>query len=220
MMRRITLLLCVLGAIASPVAAQTSDRIGIFGVGQFGYMRFAAEKSFDAILGTTGGSFGGGGAEFRVGNVFLNASIDRFKKTGQRVVVEDGEVFHLGIPDTVTVIPVAVSAGWRFTSEHATPYIGGGVGRMFYNEQTRLPEKASCGCRTSNPGELLDTVDARFATYHALAGIEFRNEWAATAFEVQYTRAPRTIGVGGASAAFQETNLGGLTGRIRILFGH
>jgi hypothetical protein len=37
---------------------------------------------------------------------------------------------------------------------------------------------------------------------------------------VQYTRAPHTIGVGGASAAFQETNLGGLTGRIRILFGH
>jgi len=207
MRRRITLLLCVLAVAASPAAAQTSDRIGIFGVGQFGYMRFAAEKSFDAILGTTGGGFGGGGAEFRVGNVFLNASIDRFRKTGQRVVVEDGQVFKLGIPDTVTVIPVAVSAGWRFANEHATPYIGAGVGRMFYREDSSFVDADQ-------------NVRAQYSSYHVVAGVEFRNEWLATAFEAQYTQAPRTIGVGGASAAFQETNFGGLTGRIRILFGH
>lgn len=207
MMRRITLLLCVLSAAASHAAAQTSDRIGVFGVGQFGYMRFAAEKSFDAILGTAGGGFGGGGAEFRVGNVFLNASIDRFRKTGQRVVVVDGDLFKLGIPDTVTVIPVAVSAGWRFTNDRATPYVGGGVGRMLYREDSKFVD----------PDE---NVRTQYSSYHVVAGVEFRNEWLATAFEAQYTRAPRTIGVGGASAAFQETNLGGLTGRIRILFGH
>ena len=52
-----------------------------------------------------------------------------------------------------------------------------------------------------------------------LGGVEFRNEWVATAFEVQYTRAPHTIGVGGASAAFRETNLGGLVARIKVLVG-
>jgi opacity protein-like surface antigen len=206
MTRRITLLLCAFAAAASPAAAQT-DRIGVFGVGQFGYMRFAAEKSFDAVLGTTGGVFGGGGAEFRVGNVFLNASIDRFRKIGQRVVVVDGELFKLGIEDTVTVIPVAVSAGWRFTNERATPYVGGGVGRMLYREDSKFVD----------PDQ---NVRTQYSSYHIVAGVEFRNEWVATAFEVQYTRAPRTIGVGGASAAFQETDLGGLTGRIRILFGH
>lgn len=209
-----------------PVARQTGlvrppRKLGIVGFGQFGYVRFAAQRSFDAILGATGGGFYGGGAEVRLGNAFLNGSVERFAKTGQRVVVVDGEVFKLGIPDTVTVMPVAVSAGWLFTNHYATPYIGGGVGRMFYKEQTRLAGTASsgCTCRTTSPGEVVDEVDTHFASYHMLAGVEFRNEWAATAFEVQYTRAPNTIGVGGASAAFQETNLGGFTGRIKVLFG-
>ena len=66
---------------------------------------------------------------------------------------------------------------------------------------------------------MIEQVDTHFASYHMLAGVEIRNEWAATAFEVQYTAAPNTIGLGGASAAFHETNLGGLTGRIKVLFG-
>jgi opacity protein-like surface antigen len=195
--------------------------LGIVGVGQFGYVRFAAQQSFNAILGAPGGGFYGGGAEVRVTNAFLSASVERFEKTGQRVLVMDGEVFALGIPDTITVMPIAVTAGWRVAREGATPYVGGGVGRMLYKEQTRLPGTASsgCTCRTASPGEVVESVDTHFASYHMLTGVEFRNEWAATAFEVQYTVAPNTIGVGGASAAFHETNLGGFTGRIKILFG-
>jgi hypothetical protein len=108
----------------------------------------------------------------------------------------DGEVFALGIPDTITVMPIAVSAGWRIAREGATPYVGGGVGRMFYKEQTRLPGTASsgCTCRTASPGEVVEQVDSQFASYHLLAGIEVRNEWAATAFEAN-TRARRTRSV-------------------------
>jgi hypothetical protein len=105
------------------------------------------------------------------------------------------------------VIPVAVSAGWRFTHERAIPYIGGGAGRIVYREHSSFVDSA-------------ENVRSQYSSYHVLGGVEFRNEWAATAFEVQYTLAPNTIGVGGASAAFHETNLGGLSGRIRILFGH
>jgi hypothetical protein len=194
-----------------PVARHTGlvappRKLGIVGVGQFGYVRFAAQQSFNAILGAPGGGFYGGGAEVRVTNAFLSASVERFEKTGQRVLVTDGEVFALGIPDTITVMPVAVSAGWRIARERATPYFGGGAGRILYRERASFTEPA-------------ENVHTQYSSFHVLGGVEFRNEWVATAFEVQYTRAPHTIGVGGASAAFQETNLGGLVARIKVLVG-
>ena len=64
-----------------------------------------------------------------------------------------------------------------------------------------------------------ENIHTQYSSYHVLGGVEFRNEWVATAFEVQYTRAPHAIGVGGASAAFRETNLGGLVARIKVLVG-
>jgi len=195
-----------------PVARQSGPampaprKLGIVGIGQFGCVRFAAEQSFNAILGAAGGGFYGGGAEVRVTNAFLSASVERFEKTGQRILVTDGEVFRLGIPDTITVMPIAVSAGWRIPRERATPYVGGGVGRILYTEQADFTEPS-------------ENVHSQYASYHVLGGVEFRNEWVATAFEVQYTRAPHTIGLGGASAAFQETNLGGFVARIKVLVG-
>ncbi len=204
-MRTVVLIAWIVAGSASSAAAQ-SDTFGVFGIGQFGYVQFAAEQSFRAVMGQAGGRFFGGGAEVRVGPAFLSASIERFAKTGQRILVVDGEVFKLGIPETVTIVPVAVSAGWRMRRDGATPYVGAGVGRMFYKEQSAF---AADGER----------VDARFSSVHILGGIEFRNEWVATAFEVQYTRAPQTVGIGGALQAFQESNLGGLVGRVKVLVG-
>ena len=112
----------------------------------------------------------------------------------------------MAFPDTITVMPIAVSAGWRIPRERATPYVGGGVGRIQYTEQAGFTEPS-------------ENVHSQYASYQVLGGVEFRNEWVATAFEVQYTHAPHTIGVGGASAAFQETNLGGLVARIKVLVG-
>jgi len=65
----------------------------------------------------------------------------------------------------------------------------------------------------THPGE------AAAATDHVVGGVEFRNGWVATGFEVEYSRVPNSIGVGGASAAFQESDLGGVVARIRILVG-
>src|SRR5262245_30992801 len=117
-------------------SAAPSRAIGIVGVAQFGYVRFAAAQSFRAVLGGAGGGMLGGGAEVRVGPAFLNVSIDRFEKTGQRILVVDGDVFKLGIPETVRIVPVSVSAGMRFSRDVATPYVGVGAGRMFYKEQS------------------------------------------------------------------------------------
>jgi len=193
-----------------PTVARTqpvrSQRLGFAGFGQFGYTRFAAQNSFQAITGTGGGAMMGGGGEVRIGSLFLGGSIDRYTQTGQRVLVIDREVFGLGVPDTITLVPMKALAGWRFEHGNATPYVGGGIGTVLFKEESLA----------ADPGENIQT---RFTSYHAVAGVEFRNGWVATAFEVEYSRIPDSIGFGGASAAFQESNLGGVVGRIKILVG-
>ena len=186
--------------------AVRSQRLGFAGFGQFGYTRFAAQNSFQAITGHGGGPVVGGGAEVRIGSLFLGGSIDRYTQTGQRVLVIDREVFGLGVPDTISLVPMTALAGWRFEHAYATPYVGGGIGTVLFKEESPA----------ADPGENTRT---RFMSYHAIAGVEFRNGWVATAFEVEYSRIPDSIGVGGVSAAFQESNLGGVAGRIKILVG-
>jgi hypothetical protein len=181
--------------------------IGVLGFGEFGYARFAAQQSFHAVADQSGGGFAGGGAEVRIARRFYaNASVNRFSVGGHRVYVDGGEVFALGVPMTVDWTPIAVTAGWRFQRERMSPYVGAGVGRIHYQERFNFADAG-------------EGVDARFASYHVVGGVEIRNGWVATAFEVQYSRVPDSLGVGGASAAFHETDLGGITGRIRVLVG-
>jgi hypothetical protein len=180
--------------------------IGFAGFGQFAYTRFAAQNSFQAVTGNAGGTFAGAGAEVRFGNLFVNGSADHFTKTGQRVLVIDREVFGLGVPDTITLTPIKVTTGWRFTHENVTPYVGGGAGRILYKE-------------TSDFADAGENIESRFASYHVLGGVEFRSGWVGTAFEVEYSRVPNALGVSGASAAFQETDLGGIAARVKILVG-
>ena len=192
--------------VEEPASMQTPS-VGFLGFFQFGYTQFAARNSFEAVLGQPGGGFLGGGAELRLGRgFFVNGSVERFTKTGQGVFVSNGEVFKLGVPDTITMMPIALTAGWRFVNEHVTPYAGAGAGRVFYKEALAF-------------GDAGEDVDTRSNSYHLLGGVEFRNNWIATAFEVQYSRVPNALGAAGASAAFGESNLGGLGGRIKILVG-
>lgn len=191
--------------VISPV--RTGSRsFGVRGFGQFGYTSFAAQQSFNAVLGQSGGLTLGGGAEVRFGALFFSGSIERFNKIGERAFVFGGEVYQLGIPNAITVMPLAVTVGWRRGGDRFTPYGGGGLGRVHYTE-------------TSDFAEDEENVQGSFASYHALGGIEFRNGWVATAFEAQYTQVPDALGAGGVSAAFQEHNLGGLTARVKVLVG-
>jgi opacity protein-like surface antigen len=193
--------------VAAPRAEIESSRFGVAGFAHFGYSRFAAHNSFQAILGHPGGGIYGGGGEVRLGKgLFVNASIDRFDQTGQRAIVADGQVFNLAVSDTIALTSLAGIAGWRFAHEHVTPYVGGGLGQVRYRETSNF----------ADPGE---DVDSRFRSYHVLGGVEVRNGWVATAFEVDYSRVPDAIGSAGVSAAFHESDLGGIVARVKVLIG-
>ena len=167
-----------------------------------------AHDTFSAVLGSSGEPMFGGGGQVRVrGHVFVEASIERFKKTGQRVFIANGKVFHLGIPDAVRIIPVAVTAGYRHDHRHMTSYVAAGVGRYSYNERSGSSDPSE------NPSE-------HFTSYHALVGEEFGNRtWLRTALEVQFSSVPGALESSGAAAAYGEHNLGGVQLRLKLLAG-
>jgi hypothetical protein len=179
-----------------------------WGFGQVGVMGFTARKSFDAVFGTSAGAIVGAGGQLRVrGGLYVEASVSRFEKTGQRVSVTDGRVSKLGIPDTIRLVPVTAIVGYRIDrSNEITPYFGAGAGQYRFRE-------------TSTFADPSENTNARYTSYHVVGGVEVRRHWAATAVEVQYVNVPNSLGKSGAAAAFGEKNLGGVEARLKILLG-
>jgi hypothetical protein len=200
----------------APVGRQTPLRpafvepaVGVRGFGQAAFAQLNATKSFEAVLGDARGPLFGGGAQVRLRNgVFAQASWERFRQTGERVFVFEETVFPLGIPNTITITPIRISAGYRFHgARRAVPYLGGGFGSY------RLQEEAAF----AEPG---DDVDERFSGYQVLGGVELRvSRWLASAFEVEYASVPDALGVGGVSEVFDEHDLGSIQVRVKVLIG-
>src|SRR5688500_2541382 len=101
-------------SMAVPAAAQ--GNIGVRGFASFGSVTFTARDSFDAVLGRTSAPiFGGGGQVLLPWGIFVEVRAGQIKQDGERVFVgPNDEVFRLGIPVEITIIPIEVSGGWRF----------------------------------------------------------------------------------------------------------
>ena len=218
----LALMVFVLVAMAEPAAAQSKPRprprpapqsrsISIGGYGMFGLINFTAADTFDAILGQPSGNIYGGGATvgLPLGGLFVDVGAWRFKQVGARVFITNGEVFHLGIPVTITITPVELTAGWRFRRRNSrlVPYAGGGVTMYGYQEASSF----------STPSE---DVDERFNGYHVMGGVEYKvMRWLGLGGEAAWTTIPDAIGTGGAAKAFGETDLGGASFRAKITIG-
>ena len=73
---------------------------------------------------------------------------------------------------------------------------------------------------TSQFADAAENVDERFSGWHILGGAEFRlTRWLGVAGEIALTSVPDALGVGGVSEAFDETNLGGTSYRLKISVG-
>jgi opacity protein-like surface antigen len=197
------------GPASPPTGGSSSpERIGVRAYAAVDLDRLAAQKSFDAVLGSsqlTG--FGGGVDVLNVWKtLFLRVSASRISKGGNRAFVFNGQAVSLGIPITVQMTPIEVAAGWRFVSgSRVTPYIGGGALFVKYAETSAF---AGSG----------DDVSQSNRGYCAFGGADVTiSGWLVVGAEGEYRNVPHALGTGSVSQDFGETNLGGLT--VRVLIG-
>src|SRR5262245_19159979 len=196
------------------VAAATETRISLLGTGLRGFAKvgigsFLAHQSFDAVLGSSkirGPWFGGGAQyQFRQG-LFVEGEIAFFRQTGEHVFVNGDTIFKLGIPDTLTLLPVSATAGYRFHGRTVAPFVGGGIGQYVFSEKTPFDESAEHAWERAN-------------SYHVLGGVEFHAaRGVGVAVQARYTRVPDAL-TGGVATVFNEDDLGGFQVAAKLLVG-
>jgi opacity protein-like surface antigen len=205
---RITTLVALAILIAAPAGAQD---FGIRGFADFGSRSFTATESFTAILGKDRGTVFGGGVEALLPwHLFANLRASRFRATGERVFIFNGEQFDLGIPTTITVTPIELTGGYRFEFwPRFVPYAGLGVGWHKYTETSEFATDS-------------ENVDMRHTGFQLLGGAEFGlTRWLAAAGELQWATVPDALGddPNGVASEFDEDDLGGITFRVKIVVG-
>lgn len=199
------------GAPAKPAAAaRKPSRFTVRGVGAFEIEWFQARNSFAAVFGSSTGFLYGGGAEVSIGpDWFAQGRLSYWSKTGERVYAYEGEVSRLGIAETVTMIPVDMTVGYRLAPQpRFTPYVAGGVGALRYTENSESSDSS-------------DASTGTFFSYHLAGGVEVPlvRKWLSVAGELQYRGVPGAIGSDGVSKLYNESNLGGLSACVKFLIG-
>jgi hypothetical protein len=209
---------CLLAVlIAVPAAAQstvTTDDdpppLSLRGFFLVTEQKFSATTTFNSVFGTSAGPFLGGGLQVTTSSgVFVEFGVSRFKKTGQRAFLNNGQTFQLGIPLTATITPVEISAGYRFGGDmsRVLPYAAGGIGRYGYREESDF---AAAG----------DNIDTSHVGYLVNGGVEIRlQKWIGVAVDAQYTHIPGILGTAGISKDAGESDLGGVAARFKVVVG-
>ena len=193
----------------APAATAAGPGIGVRGFGTFAVDWMTARDTFEAVTGSAIVLGYGGGVQ--VTNLwrglFVEASVERSAADGERVFVHQDEVFPLGIPLEVTMTPIDVVVGWRSPQGRVTPFFGGGATFMRYEE-------------TSDFADAGDDVDVRKTGFIVLAGAEASlARWIHLRGDVRYRQVSGVLGEGGASAAFDEDQLGGFGVAVKLMIG-
>jgi opacity protein-like surface antigen len=206
------LVMCVLTA---PLEAQgrppsrpVDEPLRILGVAFLASQQFAAKTTLDAAFGEHSGRFFGGGVQITQRGVFIEATLSRFERSGQRAFIDNGQVFPLDVPLTATIVPFEIGVGYLFRRRTPiVPYAGGGFGVYHYSE-------------TSPFGEPEDEISLTHVGYLALGGVEFRvHRWIGLSGDVEYTYVGGILGEAGLSKGAGESNLGGVAVRARVVVG-
>ncbi len=191
----------------APANAQgTLDSVTVSGPGvrpfaQIGLGLFTASQSFDAATGSANGFWFGGGLQVPLpASLFVQGSVELFRRKGERVFVFEDEVFPLGIDNTVTLVPVAATFGIRQPRASMAPYVGVGAGVLFHSESSEFSLED-------------EDVSNQFFAFHVLGGLDFSR----AGLEMQYSHVPDAL-EGGVAAHFNERNLGGFQLRVKVYF--
>ena len=208
-MKRLVTCVFVLAAAAWPSGSASAQSVGASGYVSFGAMRFAASESFEIVTGSASKSgFGVGGTLTRLWRgVFADVSFWQHKPEGERVFVDGGTSFPLGIPVTITLRPVDVIGGWKFETGAVHPYVGGGVTFMSYEEKSDFSTAADDVSERKTGGVVLAGVDVPLGRLVRVGG-EFR-----------YRAVSGVLGEGGVSDVLGEDQLGGAVFAVRASVG-
>ena len=202
--------------LSARASAQAVPRVEFRPFAVLAVERFTAATTFDATLGSSFQPLWGGGVEVTTRrNVFVDVAVTRLNRTGQQAFVDNGQTFRLSIPLHATLTPVEITAGYRFPKRRpgrrrrptVIPYAGVGIGVYRYEQ-------------TSDFSVASEDVDETHAGFVAVGGAEFRvSKWVGFTADAQYTRVPGILGQGGVSQQVNESDLGGIAARVRVLFG-
>jgi len=198
------------GTVTTP--ARTGARpagIGFRGFAIVDMQQMVADQTFEAVLGTRNlMGYGGGADVLRLWrNAFARVAVSRTTKDGTRVIVFDDESVPVGVDTSIRMTPLEIAGGWQLGRGRLAPYVGGGLFRLTYEETTDFDLPGDATSATFNGSVLFAGVSLRLA---GLLGV---------GAEVQQRRLADAIGHAGASAAFEETDLGGVTFRVWVGVG-
>jgi len=202
-----TACLVALGLLATCVQPAAAQKLAFELEG--GYLDLTnARESASAVFGSSGGFTWGAGLRYGLGErFFVSAGVSYFKQEGERVFVAEpgGQVFPLGHPLSLRLLPVRATLGYRFGSGRIRPYVGLGGGIVSYREESTV-------------GGVTDTNSQTKASGHILAGVELGEGTVRLGAELEYSIIPNTIGIGGVSEIYDETDVGGLTLLVKVVF--
>ena len=206
MTRRLVLSALVFLGSAEVVLGQSP---GVSGYVTYGSTSFAAADSFEATMGTrTDSGFGFGATVTRVWKqLFVDVGYAQQKLDGNRVFIDNGQVYNLGVPFTVTTRPLDLVAGWRFPVGRLVPFVGAGMSLITYKETAPFATGADDIEESSTGSTFLGGVDVSVARLLRIGG-EFR-----------YRAVHGVLGIGGVSEDFGEDQLGGVAAALRVSVG-
>jgi hypothetical protein len=143
-----------------------------------------------------------------VKKVFVRATFAHATKDGDRVFVNNGQVFSLGIPLKVSMTPIELGGGWRSVVDRRGRYaVYAGAGVLFLNYSETTPS-----------GTADDNTSKTFSGYSVFGGVDRTfHKYVVAGVEAQYRGVPNAIGAAGVSQIYNETDLGGFV--IRALLG-
>jgi len=201
--------LCGCLVLPVPAAAQEPPAISIRPFVFGSVQSFAATDTFNAVCGQSYDPFFGGGVQVVFDDRFVvELAASRFKQTGERAFISNGQSFRLGIPLTAKIVPFEITGGYRFKlSPRVRPYVAAGFGTYKYTE-------------TSQFNQAGEDVDVRHAGFVLNGGADFRlHTWISIGADVQYTHVPGIIGTAGVSQQAGEDDIGGVAARFKLIVG-
>lgn len=197
-------------AAAGKPPVKAKPKTSVRGFADLSFVRMAASESFKAVTDTNARLQYGGGIQ--VVNLwkglYAEAQAGYSTLDGSRVFVYQDTVYDLGIPVAITFTPIDAGLGWRFPvgkTTHAN--VGGGVSFMNYKEE-------------SDFADVDDGVSESFTGFYVSGGLEVKLvKWLHLRAEGRYTSIPDALGAGGVSADYDETDLGGVSVAVKLVFG-